>query len=110
MTGSGSLVLESLGSGLVDQSLEPFLVTLQPEADSGDQVMAHDGHELVYCLEGEIEYRIEDRIHRLGAGESLLFEAWLPHCWCNPGDKPAIFLLVFQAGVQGVSLEQHLHT
>ncbi|MGD8738081.1 MAG: helix-turn-helix domain-containing protein, partial [Anaerolineae bacterium] len=48
LSGSSSLVLESLGSGLADQSLEPFLVTLEPGADSGEETMAHDGHELVY--------------------------------------------------------------
>ena len=108
-SGSSSVLLESLGSGLEGQSLEPFLVTLKPGADSGQHTMAHEGHELVYCLQGELEYRIEDESYRLTAGEALLFEAQLPHCWLNPGDDPAVFLLVFQANVQGASVEQHLH-
>lgn len=108
-SGSGSVLLENLGSGLKGQTLEPFVVTLQPGADSGTPAMIHTGHELIYCLQGELEYRIEDISYRLTAGESLLFEAGLPHCWRNPSeDEPSVFLLVFQSSEGGESLEQHL--
>lgn len=96
-SGSASVLLESLGSGLENQSLQPFLVTLQPGADSGPGAMIHDGHELVFCLEGTLDYVIEAESYRLSPGESLLFEAHLPHCWRNTGREPCVFLLVFQA-------------
>jgi quercetin dioxygenase-like cupin family protein len=70
--------------------------------------MIHDGHELVYCLEGVVEYVIQAQTYRLGRGESLLLEARLPHCWRNPGTEPARFLLILQAEVPGTSVEQHL--
>jgi transcriptional regulator with XRE-family HTH domain len=109
-SGSASVVLESLGSGLAGQSLEPFLVTLKPGADSGPGTMSHDGHELVYCLQGVVEYAIEGQTYRLGRGDSLLFEARLPHCWRNPNEAdPALFLLVFQSAETSESWEQHLH-
>ncbi len=108
-SGSASVLLESLGSGLEGQSLEPFLVTLAPGADSGPGVITHDGHELVYCLEGAVEYVIEDLTYPLNTGESLLFEARLPHRWHNPGSEPSVFLLVFQAEGPGKPSEQHLH-
>ena len=110
-SGSTDVLLESLGSGLEGQTLEAFVVTLKPNADSGkQQPMVHEGHELVYCLEGEIEYRVKDRSYRLGRGESLLFEARLPHCWQNRNCEPAVFLLVFQSAVTGESLEEHLRS
>jgi transcriptional regulator with XRE-family HTH domain len=107
-SGSADLLLESLGTGLEDQTLEPFLVTLKPGADSGRRDIVHIGHELVYCLQGEIEYEVSDQPHRLMAGDSLLFEARLPHRWRNLGSEPAVFLLVFQAQAPGESVEQHL--
>jgi transcriptional regulator with XRE-family HTH domain len=107
-SGSASVLLESLGSGLEAQSLQPFLVTLDPGADSGPGVVMHDGHELVYCLEGVVEYAIEDQAYPLSSGESLLFEARLRHRWRNPGQKPAVFLLIFQSSVRGDSVAQHL--
>jgi transcriptional regulator with XRE-family HTH domain len=107
-SGSASVLLESLGSGLEGQSLEPFLVTLEPSADSGPGTMIHSGHELVYCLEGMVEYVIEGHSYRLGPGESLLFEARLPHCWRNLGSEPGLFLLVLQASGPDKPVEQHL--
>jgi transcriptional regulator with XRE-family HTH domain len=107
-TGSGNVLLESLGAALDDQTLEPFKVTLQPGAGSGSRPMIHAGHELVYCLEGEIEYVVGDEACRLAAGDSLLFEARTPHRWSNPGTGPAMFLLIFQSTVQGESVEEHL--
>ncbi len=110
-SGSGCVLMESLGSGLEGQTLEPFLVTLEPGADSGLDAMVHAGHELVFCLEGELEYLIEGQSYRLSAGESLLFEANLPHCWHNPNqEKPSVIMLVFQTTELGQSLESHLHT
>jgi quercetin dioxygenase-like cupin family protein len=109
-SGSGSMLLESLGSGLPQQTLQPFVVTLKPGADSGPSAIIHAGHELVFCLQGELEYRIDGQTYRLAPGESLLFEARLPHCWCNPSDAdPVTFLLVFQSVETGEPLEQHLH-
>ncbi|MFC2029808.1 cupin domain-containing protein [Chloroflexota bacterium] len=107
-SGSATVLLESLGSGLEGQRLEPFLVTLEPGADSGPGMMIHDGHELVYCLAGALEYTIEGETYSLGTGESLLFEASLTHRWRNPGGEPALFLLVFQTDVPGKPAEQHL--
>jgi quercetin dioxygenase-like cupin family protein len=108
-SGSASVLLESLGSGLQNQTLEPFLVTLKPGASSGDQGMAHAGHEFVYCLQGVIEYGVAGQICRLTEGDALLLEAQSPHHWSNPGDDPAMFLLVFQTTVRDESVAQHLH-
>ena len=95
--------------GLEAQTLEPFVVTLNPGAGSGRQTIVHVGHELVYCLQGEVEYQVGDQLCLLGEGDSLLFEARLPHRWHNPGDEPSVFLLVFQSAVAGKSMEQHLN-
>jgi quercetin dioxygenase-like cupin family protein len=107
-SGSGDLLLESLGSGLEAQTLEPFLVTLQPGAGSGQQPIMHDGHELVYCLSGTVHYEVDGEPYPLVAGESLLFEAQKPHSWTNPGNEPAKFLLVFEAGGAEQPVERHL--
>jgi len=110
VSGGAGARMESLGSGLERQTLEPFVVTLHPGADSGPAAIVHAGHELVFCLQGELEYRIEGQSYRLAAGESLLFEASLSHCWRNPSQTdPSAFLLIFQSNEVGQPLEHHLH-
>lgn len=109
LSGDTGIQLESLGAGLERQTLEPFLVTLQPGADSGACV-THSGHELLFCLQGEVEYKIDGQLYRLAVGESLLFEASLSHCWLNPSQTdPSLFLLIFQSSEVGQPLEHHLH-
>lgn len=88
-------VLEELGSGLAKKGAEPFLVQLEPGAESGPTPVVHTGLEFVYCLEGELAYTIESQIYRLAAGDSLLFEAHLPHRWQNNGEGSSRSLLVF---------------
>jgi quercetin dioxygenase-like cupin family protein len=109
-SGSSSVVLESIGYGLEQQACDPFFVTLKPGANSGPHTMIHSGHELVFCLEGEIDYEIASEHHRLRPGDALLFHADLPHRWHNPLDVPARFLLIMQVVEdRHESVDQHLH-
>jgi len=107
-SGNAHVLLESLGTGLEEQSLEPFLVTMKPGADSGQQTILHSGQEMVYCLQGEVEYEVAGQPYRLAAGDTLLFQARLPHRWRNPGGSPATFLLIFGEASGTQPAEQHL--
>lgn len=86
--------LEDLGAGLSLQGGQPLLVTLEPKAGSGSAPVVHTGHEFVFCLEGRLTYIIEDQVYLLEPGDSLLFEAYLPHLWRNDGEVPSRSLLV----------------
>jgi transcriptional regulator with XRE-family HTH domain len=86
--------LEDLGAGLTLHGGQPLLVTLEPMATSGPIPIVHTGHEFVYCLEGHLTYTIDERKYQLDPGDSLLFEAYLPHLWQNDGDRPSRSLLV----------------
>jgi transcriptional regulator with XRE-family HTH domain len=86
--------LADLSAGFARPGLEPFVVTLEPQAGSGETPIVHTGLEFVYCLEGRIVYEVEGQVFPLGPGDSLLFEAHLPHCWRNAEDSPSRSLLV----------------
>ncbi|MFN2291317.1 MAG: cupin domain-containing protein [Anaerolineae bacterium] len=110
VSGSASVELGSLGYGLEDQTCDSFHVILKPGATSGRQMMVHSGTELVYCLEGEVDYEIHGQHYRLEPGDSLLFRASQPHRWRNPTDEPCLFLMIMTASEQREeSLNQHLH-
>ena len=86
--------LTNLGLGFSQSGFSPIMVTLEPNADSGKSLIVHTGIEFVFCLEGDLEYRIEDQVFSMKTGDSLLFEAHLPHRWRNPGDTPSRSLLI----------------
>lgn len=86
--------LEDLGAGLPERTVEPFVVTMKPNANSGAQPIVHTGHEFVFCLDGRIVYTIEDQTYLMEPGDSLLFESHLPHRWQNVEAVPARAILV----------------
>lgn len=87
-------ILEDLGAGMPRRGVETFLVTLKPLSTSGENFIVHTGLETVFCLEGQLTYVIDDQAFLLGPGDSIFFEAHLPHRWENTGSKPARLLLV----------------
>jgi len=108
-TDGNGLVMESLGIGLRNQQLEPFLVKIDPNSGTVNEPIVHPGQEFIYCLGGELEYRVANQSYRLQAGDSLLFEASQPHCFSNVGESTATILLVFQAAEGNlVARQRHL--
>lgn len=86
--------LEDLGASLTERTIEPFVVTIKPNANSGAHPIVHTGHEFIFCLEGRIVYTVEDQTYLLEPGDSLLFESHLPHRWQNVEAVPARTILV----------------
>ena len=87
-------ILEDLGAGASIQAVEPFVVTLAPAAGSGTQDIVHTGYEFIYCLEGQIAYTVDGQTYLLEPGDSLLFEAYLPHRWQNLSSSNSKWILV----------------
>lgn len=87
-------MLADLGAGIAERAVEPLLVVLDPHAGSGPEQIVHTGQEFVFCLEGRIAYTVADETYVLGPGDSLLFEAHVPHRWRNPDATPTRVLLV----------------
>jgi transcriptional regulator with XRE-family HTH domain len=93
--------MENLGKDLKDNVVQPFVMTLKQGAGSGDPMIVHTGHEFVYCLSGKILYKVENEDFHLLPGDSLVFEAHLPHHWENVNDGDSqIILVLFPADLR----------
>ncbi len=107
-TGSDGLSLESVGSGIRNQQLEPFVVTVGSRVSSGATIQ-HPGEEFVHCLRGRLEYAVAGETFMLEAGDSLLFDAAQPHSFRNTEDEDAEILLVLQAADgTGIGTARHM--
>ncbi|NRG17764.1 helix-turn-helix transcriptional regulator [Rhizobiales bacterium] len=82
--------ITSNGSGIV---VEPYMITLTKESDVFPSFQ-HGGLELLYMLEGEIDYRHGDSVFRLKPGDTLFFEADAPHGPDKHYKLPARFLSI----------------
>lgn len=58
-----------------------------PGSESGP-AFAHEGEDGVVVLEGELQIEIGGTCYLLAAGDSIYFNASIPHCWRNLGRHP----------------------
>ncbi len=98
-----------LGQGKANKGIDLFLVTMEPEAESGDTPIVHTGLEFVFCLEGEISYTIEGEEYILQPEDSLLFEAHLPHRWSNRNGTSRFLLILCPADENDQPTERHFN-
>lgn len=85
--GDSSVVYEKLAVEHPAHTLSSLILTIPPGYQS--EVASHEGEEIIYMLEGQMEQTIVDARFVLGVGDSLHFRGGLPHSWSNPFDNPA---------------------
>ena len=71
-------LLGHLGANASGVVVEPYLISLTEESDRFP-TFQHGGIEMLYVLEGEIDYRHGDSIYPLKLGDTLFFDADAPH-------------------------------
>ena len=104
---TAGVAMENLGSGLPNQQLEPFLITIKPGSSSTSSQITHSGEEFVYVLKGALVCTINEQEYSLDKGDSLLFLASQPHIYQNRTSKPAEILIIFQPMVGQTMAHQH---
>src|SRR4030088_2507981 len=61
---------------------------------SGGGLITHEGEEVAYVIEGQIELIVGDAKYLLNAGDSICYRSEQPHGYKNGGDKPAKVIIV----------------
>jgi len=89
----GFLYYNILDASFGDLVLQTSILELAPK--SKRKQVTTDGHEFKYIIEGEVEYQIGDDTYHLKAGDSLYFNARIPHVPINRSDKPVKMLVVY---------------
>ncbi len=83
---------ESLAEGFTDRVMHPFKVTLQPGDNTSAKPNTHEGQEFNYVLSGREELHIGGKTIVLNPGDSITFNAQLPHYLQALDHKPLVFL------------------
>jgi len=101
--------LEDLGGGIALGEATPLLMTAEPDTTSGSEPFIHTGQEFIYCLDGSLVYWVGENEFILKPGDSLIFQANIPHCWKNPNQIANHSILVICPSDQSDHLVgQHL--
>lgn len=74
----------------------PFLVTVEPEENDNQtpKFHSHDGQEFNYVTSGKMQFFIDDIVYVLNKGDSVYFDASIPHAEKCLGEKPLKFVAV----------------
>ena len=62
--------------------------TYEPGADTGTDLLVHEGQEAGMIISGKLEITIDHETHLLVAGEGYYFDCTSPHRFHNPFDEP----------------------
>lgn len=85
---------QPLTQPVADQHMEPFWVEFQPREVGDLEFFNHDGEEFVYVQKGHLEVRSGNQTFNLKPGDSLYFDAALPHAARSLDTEPAQAVVV----------------
>ena len=85
---------ESLDFAATERKFDSYFAEFLPVASGALHAHAHPGVEFIYVLTGALVVRIEEEEHVIAAGDSIYFDAALPHAYRRSGAKPCTAVVV----------------
>ena len=89
----GFLYQSILDGGVGPVTLEAVILELQP--GSKREPVSTDGYEFKYVIKGEVEYHLGDQVVLMQEGDSLFFNAKMPHVPVNCSNQPVMMLVIY---------------
>ncbi len=83
--GSNNVSLKLIGATVKDRIMDVMRETYPPGADTGAEMLQHDGEEGGIVIRGEIELTVGVEVYCLKAGDGYYFNSNRPHRFRNMG-------------------------
>ncbi len=85
-----SLRYEALGADFAGSEMSSYILHIP--AGYVSETVSHEGEEIIFVLEGEVEQTLDGQPFRMTSGDSLHYSGETPHAWSNNTDKTARLL------------------
>ncbi|MFF7706526.1 cupin domain-containing protein [Pseudomonas sp. NPDC007930] len=85
----GAVTMKLVGKAHTGRAISFLTETYPPGADTGADMLAHDGEETGILIEGRLELTVGLETFVLEVGDSYYFESTRPHRFRNPFEAPA---------------------
>ncbi|TWH76317.1 helix-turn-helix protein [Azomonas agilis] len=85
----GLVRMKLIGGHRPERSLAFLDETYPPGADTGEDMLTHEGEEAGLLIEGQLELTVDNQIFQLEPGDSYYFESRRPHRFRNCSEQPA---------------------
>ncbi|EAQ04141.1 DNA-binding protein, putative [Pseudooceanicola batsensis HTCC2597] len=104
---AATYIYEPLAMGLKQKLIDAtYVVVKARDVAEFDQLVSHPGEELIYVLSGEVELHSDLYAPiRLGAGDSVYYDAGMGHALISVGDEDATLLNIVAGGAGFTALE-----
>jgi transcriptional regulator with XRE-family HTH domain len=84
--GSGPISYRQVGANLAGRSLQMLHERYKPGAESGKQMLSHQGEEAGIVIRGRLQLEVAGRRYELGPGDAYFFDSRKPHAFKNIGE------------------------
>ncbi len=92
-TESGYSILP-LAVEMPHKKMQPVLITVRPE-ELKDKIHSHEGEELIFVLEGILEFQVDEQRYVLNPGDSIFFNSIIEHRITGVHSEYVKFLDIF---------------
>lgn len=90
--GDGTLSWKLVGARRPNRSMSLIHERYPPGADTGEEMLEHEGEEGGVIVAGSIELTVDGEVRLLGAGDAYYFDSRLPHRFRNIGDDECMIV------------------
>lgn len=87
-------IYEAIAANRTQKAMVPFIMTPPAIVNEKTDLAGHAGEELIFMVSGLMEVIFEDRVIQLEPGDSLYFDASIPHRSRSLSAEPAQALVV----------------
>lgn len=85
----GAVSMKLIGKAHPSRAIAFLAETYPPGADTGSDMLAHQGEEAGMLVEGRLELTVNGQVFVLEPGDGYYFDSSKPHRFRNPFDAPA---------------------
>ncbi|WP_326492011.1 cupin domain-containing protein [Vibrio maritimus] len=90
--GRGKISYRQVGHYHEDRHIGMLRETLSPGADTGKEMLVHEGQECGVIVQGELELTVDDQVTVLLEGDSYYFDSQRPHRFRNTTDADCVIV------------------
>lgn len=81
-----------VGHSRANRAIGMLQEVLPPGADTGDDMLSHEGEECGIVIKGEVEVTVGEQIYLLSAGDGYYFDSRTPHRFRNSGEQECVLI------------------
>ena len=81
-----------VGHSRANRAIGMMQEVLPPGADTGDDMLSHEGEECGIVIRGQVEVTVGEQVHLLAAGDGYYFDSRTPHRFRNVGEQECVLI------------------